>query len=74
MQNIILRQTGKQITGVSINKIDDKFLETYLPEQNVRFAALSNLKVITILVQEINNIEKNILKQIRIKKEDGQIS
>jgi transposase len=73
MQNIILRQTGKQVTGISINKIDPTFLENYLPEQNVKLAALSNLNVITTLVQEINNIEKTILKQIKLKKEFNKL-
>ena len=67
MQNIFLKQTVKQITSSSILKLNADNLRLHISDLNAKHAALSNLTVINTLNQEINNIEKIILKQIKIK-------
>ena len=53
MQNIILRQTGKQISGNNIRRIDSATLATYITDSNARLASLSNLNIINALTLEI---------------------
>lgn len=60
MQNIFLRQTGKQITGGSILKLNADNLGLCISDLNAKHAALSNLNVINTLNQEINNKVWNI--------------
>jgi transposase len=69
MQNIILRQTGKQISGNNIKKMDSDTLATYITDSNVRLAVLSNLNIINALTLEIIGLEKTVLRQIKLKKE-----
>ena len=69
MQNIILRQTGKQISGNNIKRMDSDTLATYITDSNVRLSALSNLNIMNALTVEIIELEKTVLRQIKLKKE-----
>ena len=69
LQNIILRQTSKKISGNKLKTLKVEEIELYLNDKNVQLAGISNLKVIKILQEEIYQLERIILRQAKIKPE-----
>ncbi len=68
-QNIVRRETGKKISCNKIKILDLDENNCGLKDENVKFAASSNLQIIKALETEIKKLEKQVLKQAKIKPE-----
>ena len=68
IQNIITRQTGRQLKGDDIKSLDsNKLLEILEGNQEVFMAANSNLHILRELSRDIKEIEKYVLKKVKRK-------
>lgn len=53
--------------------MDPDTLATYIADKNARLAALSNLNIINALILEIAELEKTVLRQIKLKEEFNKL-
>ncbi len=57
LQTIIIRETGQKISGNKIKSLEPDDLSKYLPDENVKMSASSNLQIINVLDHEITHID-----------------
>ena len=69
LQNILARNTAQSLSSYRIKKLDDELAEQLIDDPNITLALKSNLNVIRCLQNTINEIEKTVLQQIRIRTE-----
>lgn len=65
IQSIIERNSSKRIPGNKIKALTEEELKIYLPLDNVRLAAASNLAILNCLQNQIAIVEKEILTQVK---------
>jgi len=65
IQTIIERNSSKRISGNKIKVLTEEELKIYLPLDNVRLAAASNLAILNCLQYQIDIVEKAILSQVK---------
>jgi len=69
LQNILARNTAQSLSSYHIKKLDDAQAEKLLEDPNITLALKSNLYIIRCLQSTITEIEKTVLKQIRLRPE-----
>jgi transposase len=69
IQNLMSRNTGQMIKGNIIKEWGVDEVDRQLPDPHVALAVKSNLMVMRTLGQQIEELEKTILKQARLKPE-----
>lgn len=69
IQTIITRQTGHQMKGDDIKKLDPEELQKILNNQEVYLAAKANLRILQELSHEIKDIEKYIKSKAKLRPE-----
>lgn len=73
IQNQLTRNTGKQFKANEIKKLSPATIKSMLTDVNIQEAILSNLRLLSVLIANIKNLEKMIVKQVSLKPEFEQL-
>lgn len=67
IQGMITRYENVKLTGEKIKRLrnDEEKILSYLKDENVRVAALSQLKILRCIMEQIDILEKSILRKIK---------
>jgi transposase len=73
MQNLLARNLGTQTSGNQLKKFDDAAIDAldFLPEQ--KLAIKANLAVMTCADQEVDTIEREVIKRAKLREDYQQL-